>query len=215
MKKILTWAVFIVSICIFTVYFYNLDPSTPFQAFFAACFVSGALALIVPCIYQIKWRKDNGVDLFATLETDEEKLKAHMLFIMQYHGIEENLKELNDIFRNYPQWELQNWEVFRSWYKDQVDHMLKYPEIYNLTMKADGSPYSKEKDSLYDPDALDWELFDRDHSDDAADDDDDFDDADQHDKRSGAGDALAIGMGIGIVTGITGNSLFGGGSGGN
>lgn len=217
MKKILTWSVFIVSTCIFTVYFYNLDPSTPFQAFFTACFVSGALALIVPCIYQIKWRKDNGVDLFATLETDEEKLKEHMLFIMQYHGVEENLKELNEIFRNYPQWHLADWEVFRSWYKAQIDHMMKYPEIYGLTMNGTGEPYSKEKDRLYDPEAPDWEQYDISRCDDDDDDSDDYDDEDSgnDDKKSKVSDALSVGMGIGIVNGLTGGSVFGGGSGGN
>lgn len=58
MKKILTWSVFIVSTCIFTVNFYNRYPATPFQTFFVTCFVSGALALIVPCIYQIKRRNE-------------------------------------------------------------------------------------------------------------------------------------------------------------
>lgn len=213
MKKILTWSVFIISTCIFTVYFYNRGPSTPFQAFFAACFVSGALALIVPCVYQIKWRKDNGVDLFATLETDEEKLKEHMLFIMQYHGIEENLKELNEIFRNYPQWHLEDWVVFRSWYKAQIDHMVKYPEIYGLRTKGTGEPYSADKDPLYDPEAPGWEQYDRPHYDDDDDDDDDFDDYGNNDNAGKASDALSVGMGIGIVNGLTGGSVFGGGSG--
>lgn len=210
MKKKLTWCVFIVSTCILTVYLYNLDPTTPIQAFFTACFISGALALIVPCIYQIKWRHDNGVDLFATLETDEEKLKEHMLFIMQYHGVEENLKELSDIFRNYPQWELQKWEVFRAWYKDQIDHMEKFPEIYNLTMKSDGSPYSKDKDPLYDPEAPDWALFDRvrnyedEEDDDKEDNDDDFEDYGNTDKKIDVGSAIAFGIGLGAGLGIGG-----------
>ncbi|MDE7472042.1 MAG: hypothetical protein K2M68_00490 [Muribaculaceae bacterium] len=100
------------------------------------------------------------MDLLATLETNPEKVKEHMLFIMQYHGAEENLKELNDIFRNYPQWELEKWEVFRAWYKDLIDHALENPEIYNLAMMG-GAEYSKESDPLYDPDAPDWEQFDR------------------------------------------------------
>lgn len=195
MKKILTWSVFIVSTCIFTVYFYNLDPSTPFQAFFAACFVSGALALIVPCIYQIKWRKDNGVDLFATLETDEEKLKEHMLFIMQYHGVEENLKELNEIFRNYPQWHLEDWVVFRSWYKAQIDHMVKYPDIYGLKITGTGEPYSADKDPLYDPEAPDWEQYDRPHYD-----DEEEDDNEPPNISNTAKEGLFFGIGFGAAT---------------
>lgn len=141
MKKLITWSVYILSTCIITAFLYKVDPSSPFEAFFAACFVSVGPALIVLCIYQLKWRHDNGVDLFATLETDKRKLKKHMLFIMQYHGIEENLKELNDIFRNYPQWELHKWEVFRAWYKAQIDHMVLHPDIYGLSLN--GEPYKK------------------------------------------------------------------------
>ncbi len=175
MKKILTWLVFIISTCITTAYFYKLDPSTPIQALFMACLVSGTLAMIVPCIYQLKWRHDNGVDLFAILETDEEKLKEHMLFIMQYNGIENNLKELNDIFRNYPQWHLEDWIVFRAWYKAQIDFMEKYPDIYGLKNKRDGGPYCKEEDPLYDPNAPDWDQYDRKHYY-----DDEYEDADDN-----------------------------------
>lgn len=212
MKKILTWSVFIISTVILTAYLYNLDPSTPFQAFFTACFVSGALALIVPCVYKIKWRYDNGVDLFATLETNEAKLKEHMLFIMRHHGVEENLTELNEIFRNYPQWHLEDWEVFRAWYKAQIDHMMKYPDIYGLTLKGSGEPYDIEKDRMYDPEAPDWDQFDIPRCDD---DDNDFEDSGNDDKKSKASDALAVGIGVGIVNGLTGGSVFGGGSGGN
>ena len=216
MKKLITWSVYILSTCIITAFLYKVDPSSPFEAFFAACFVSVGPALIVLCIYQLKWRHDNGVDLFATLETDKRKLKKHMLFIMQYHGIEENLKELNDIFRNYPQWELHKWEVFRAWYKAQIDHMVLHPDIYGLSLN--GEPYKKENDPLYDPSAPDWALYDRDHYYD--DDDDDFDDDDdedygKEDKKNKFSDAFAIGMGIGIVNSLTCGSVFGGGSGGN
>lgn len=204
MKKILTWTVFVISTCIFTVIFYNIDPSIPFQAFFAACMVGGILSLIVLCIYQLKWRYDNGVDLFATLETDESKLKAHMLFIMQYHGIEENLKELNDIFRNYPQWNLSDWVVFRAWYKDQIDYMLKKPEIYGLKMKETGEPYSIDKDPLYDPDAPDWKQFDdRPHYYDDDDYDDDYDT--RNSLKKSAEDGFSLGIGLGIGSDISSN----------
>lgn len=155
-KRITLLLSFILSTCFVTFYLYKQDPSTPFQAFFTACFVVVCVALMVNCIFGLKWRYDNGIDLFATLETDQEKLKEHMLFIMQYHGVEENLKELNDIFRNYPQWHLEKWVVFRAWYKAQIDYMIKRPEIYGMKMKGTGEPYSIDKDPLYDPNAPDW-----------------------------------------------------------
>lgn len=171
--------------------------------------IIGAVAtfLMIAAFGGIIWRVNNGVDLLATLETDPEKVKQHMLFIMQYHGAEENLKELNDIFRNYPQWELQKWEVFRAWYKDLIDHALERPKIYNLTMK-DGSEYSKENDPLYDPDAPSWELYDRkryyedDDSHDEANDDDyeDYDDNDDTpDLKQAAKDGFMMGIGFGVA----------------
>ena len=47
------------------------------------------------------------------------------------------------------------------------------------------------------------------------DDEDDFDDYYNGDKKSKVSDALAVGMGIGIVNGLTGGAVLGGGSGGN
>lgn len=46
-------------------------------------------------------------------------------------------------------------------------------------------------------------------------DDDDFDNYGNDDKKSNFSDALGVGMGIGIVNGLTGGSVLGGGSGGN
>ena len=149
-------------IVIYGVWLYSLILSRGYFEFgfiFLAFFTTIISFLIIACIKGIIWRVENGVDLFATLETDPEKVKEHILFIMQYHGFEENLKELNDIFRNYPQWEFDKWEVFRAWYKEQIDYMVKKPDIYRLTMK-DGSPYDKDKDPLYDPNAPDWEQYD-------------------------------------------------------
>lgn len=156
--------------------------------------------LIITAIRCIIWRAKNGVDLLATLETDPEKVKKHMLFIMQYHGAEENLKELNDIFRNYPQWELEKWEVFRAWYKDLVDHAIEHPDIYTMKMK-DGSEYSKETDPLYDPDAPDWKQYDRDYY--FEDDDDDFNDTDDKSNlRKSAEDGFYTGIGLGVTDNI-------------
>lgn len=156
----------------------------------------------------IRRRLENGIDLFATLKSDPEKVKADMLFIMQYghrDGISAALDEFNDIFRNYPQWRLQDWVVFRAWYKDLVDHALKYPDIYILGTKH-GDPYDKENDLLYDPDAPDWAQFDRKHYYDD-DDDDDFDDEDDNPEedydigqkkiKESASEGFYLGVGLG------------------
>ena len=129
--------------------------------------IVGALAfvfvvLLIGAFREIKRRADNGIDLTATLETDPEAVKSRMCVVMQFghkDGIKGALKEFNDIFRNYPQWELESWDMFRAWYKDMIDHALAHPDIYRLTDKTDGSPYVKELDPLYDPDAPDWEQF--------------------------------------------------------
>lgn len=192
------WVVFAVCLCVFMVCLYVADPSTPFQAFFTSCLCAGIAALIVPCIYQIKWRRDNGVDLSATLETDPEKVKARMLVVMQFgheHGIVGAFKEFNDIFRNYPQWELDLWEVFQAWYKKEIDHMLKHPDIYGVRMKADGVPYCKDKDPLYNADANDWEQFGCNHS---CEDSADLDECMNGKRpRISSADALAFGIGLG------------------
>lgn len=209
-KKKLAWVIFIISTCISTVCFYCIDPTVPYQAFFAGCLLSVMPALIIPHqYYKLKWRYENGVDLFATLETDPERVKARMLHIMQWGhdaGIVGAIQEFSFIFRNYPQWHLSKWEVFRAWYKDQIDHMVKYPNVYNLTMK-DGSPYIKENDPLYDPNALDWEQFDRDHSYEQYDDSNNDDDLDKYEnKETDVSDAIAFGIGFGIADNILNNS---------
>lgn len=186
--------------------FYRLDGSLSFGGIFMSLLLTGITLIILSCIKQIKWRIDNGVDVFATLETDVEKVKSHMLFIMQWghsKGIEGANAEFNAIFRNYPQWELSKWVVFRSWYKYTVDFMLKYPEIYKLTI--DGEPYRVENDSLYDATVPDWSLFDRDHSHDYDCDDDNLDDYDPfaEDRAKAERDSTAFGVGmIGLCDGL-------------
>lgn len=184
--------------CLYGLYLYfgRID----FGLVFLAALGTVITFLIIAAVLGLIWRAKNGVDLLATLETDPDKVKEHMLFIMQYHGAEENLKELNDIFRNYPQWELENWEVFRAWYKDLIDHALENPEIYNLTNK-DGSEYSKETDPLYDPDAPDWEQFDRKRYYDDDDDSDDYND-DTPSLRKAAEEGLLMGIGFGLAKNI-------------
>ena len=176
--------------------------------------VVGVVALLAG-ILGLRERYKKGIDLFAKLETDPEKVKSHMLFVMQWghhEGIKGAFREFNDIFRNYPDWHLQDWEVFRAWYKDNVDHFMEHPDIYQIAMK-DGSPYSPEKDPLYDPGAPDWEQFDSEHDYDYDDDDyddDDFDDEDeyydegQRHRRSLAEEAaegFAFGAGLGVALG--------------
>ena len=129
--------------------------------------IVGALAfvfvvLLIGAFREIKRRADNGIDVTATLETDPEAVKSRMRVVMQFgheDGIKGALKEFNDIFRNYPQWELENWDMFRAWYKDMIDYALTHPDIYTLIDKSDGGPYSKMRDPLYDPKAPDWEQF--------------------------------------------------------
>lgn len=59
--------------------------------------------LSILLIASIIWRVKNGVNLCANLESDPEKVKQNMLFIMQFghaEGIVGAFKEFNKIFRN-------------------------------------------------------------------------------------------------------------------
>lgn len=168
---------------------------------------------------------------YASLRlTRREELQKTMLLKMQYmQDINDTCEELNKIFNANRSLKLTRWIVFRAWYKAQIDHMLKYPETYNLTLQ--GEPYSKDDDPLYDPNAPDWSLYDRkrEYYDDYSDDDDDYgddddeyyddDDPDEDDDdefydgirrkrfRHAAEDGLAMGIGLGI--GIdSANDLF-------
>lgn len=151
----------------------------------------------------------------------EESVKTHMLFVMQYGhagGIEGALYEFNETFKCFPQWKLHEWEVFRAWYKHEIDHMVQRPEIYGLKMKS-GKPYSPEADPLYDPEAPDWEQFDRDRTYDYLDDDEDDDDEDDYGdyddrrKKKTFGQTMKDGFFFGVGFGI-GNNLVGGDNGG-
>ena len=180
--------------------FYVMEGGFHFSSLLMVAFCSFCTLLLIPAIMAIVGRIKNGVNLFATLESDPEVVKAQMLVTMQYghhKGIKGALKEFNEIFRNYPQWHLEDWEVFRAWYKNIIDCALANPEIYSLH-SVGGAPYYKESDPLYDPNAPDWEQFDRvrnydDEEEDDIDDDDDDDD-----------DAIVVasdnGLGIGLVS---------------
>ncbi len=219
MKKQISIILTLVIFGIWQYVFIVFDDGLTVSGFMMSIIFTFVSWVIIYCIMAIVWRVNNGVDLLATLETDPEKVKERMLTIMQYghsRGVVGALNEFNDIFRNYPQWELAKWEVFRAWYKDLIDHALEKPEIYNLSMK-DGSRYEKEFDPLYDPDAPDWEQFDRprnyddedyyyddeDDEDDDEDDDDDFDYQDNTpDLKKAAKDGLLMGIGFGIANNI-------------
>lgn len=156
------WYLFFSTILSVIVYQF-LDGDSLFEKIVFSIMLGLIAGLSVFAFAEIKRRKENGIDIFATLETDPDKVKAHMLFIMQYghiNGIVGAIDEFNDIFRNYPQWRLHEWEVFRAWYKDLIDHALEKPGIYVMTLK-DGSEYNKVIDPLYDPEAPDWKQFDR------------------------------------------------------
>lgn len=158
------------------------------------------LLLFIGSAAEIIRRKKYGIDMSATLKIDPEEVKSDMLFIMQHghhKGIKGALDEFNDIFRNYPQWRLQDWDVFRAWYKNLIDHAIENLDIYILDMK-DGSPYSKEADHLYDPNAPDWEQFDRKRY---------YDDDDYRDDRSSIREAAEEGFYTGLGLGATDNPL--------
>lgn len=196
-------------VAVFSVWLYIMYHYTgkfDFGVVFMAAFETVITILIIAALRGIVWRVKSGVDLFATLETDPEKVKEKMLFIMQYRhseGIKGALNEFNDIFRNYPQWEFHKWVVFRAWYKNLIDHAIENPEIYNLTMK-DGSDYNKEQDPLYDPDAPDWEQFDRKRY--YSDDNDDDDNDDTPNLKKAAEDGFLTGVGIGVANNILDNN---------
>ena len=207
-KKIIFWTTATAIYAVWLYVFYRIGGVLDFSAVFFAFIVTIATMGMIACIRVLKWRYENGVDLFATLETDKRTVKDHMMFIMQHghtEGIVGAFKEFNDIFRNYPQWRLQDWVVFRSWYKDQIDYMYAEPNIYRMSMKYDDSPYSKEKDHLYDPDAPAWETF-KEHRvyEDDDDDSDDYGDG-SYSIRKSAEEGAEMGIGIGVADSVSDN----------
>lgn len=174
-----------ISLCIFLVWlyvFYNMDNNTvTIDGVIASILFTFLSWVFIWVIIGIDRRIENGVDIFATLESDPKKVKERMLFVMRYghnNGLNGAIEEFNDIFRNYPQWHFQNWVVFRAWYKDMIDRNLRYPDISHLT-KSNGEPYIKEEDPLYDPEAPAWEQFDRHHYYDINDEEDESYDEDE------------------------------------
>ena len=182
---------------------YRMQRGITATGFFLSIFLTICTFVALCAVIELIWRHKNGVDLLATLETDPEKVKEHMLFIMQWghpEGIVGAMREFNEIFRNYPEWNLHRWEVFRAWYKHEIDHMTEKPDIYVMKMKADGSSYIKENDPLYDSDAPDWDQFDRDHSHDYDDDEALSDSSPNH--KTAATDGFMMGVGFGAADNI-------------
>lgn len=166
--------------------------------------------------FRRRWKL--GIPLMVSLNKTKEQVQEHLLFLFQhghYKGIHGLIDELNYTCRCYPEYELTEWIVFRSWYKDLVDHALSHPDIYTLKAKG-GEPYYKEDDPLYDPDAPDWwENYAL-----KIDDDDEentvyvrLDPIDEslrqrEYRKNRFGNAISLGIGFGI-----GQSLFGDGNG--
>lgn len=160
-------------------------------------------------------RYKRGIDLFADLEQDRKKVEEHLLFIMQWghhKGIEGAFEEIFTAIRNYPDWHLEKWDVFRAWYKKEIDYFLDTPDIYAPLRYKDGRLYSKSEDPFYDPDAPDWEQYeDREHKDGCKDDTDRDDDKyiEAIDRPGDAAiDGLLFGIGFGAAfcTGFTTSS---------
>lgn len=188
----------------------KIEGSFSLQGVLMAVFMSAMTFVILAALREIRWRIKNGIDVFATLETNQEKLKRHMLFIMQHHSPDETLKELNAIFRNYPQWELEKWMVFRAWYKHLIDSTIR---LYGTSciIKKDGTEYSTDTDSLYDPNAPVWAKFDTDRY--LYEDEDYFDDDDDCEYKTKKGlykdaakDGFALGTGFEIGSDIIGDT---------
>ena len=134
--------------------FFIIDPQTDlttkivWSVIFGCIF--GCTYPIMACIKPVMF----GVKL-KSLFTSEEDLHDKMLRYMNYvepGGIKGALEGLNLMFMTFPEWELHEWIPFKAWYKHEIDYMCQKPDIYGMSFKGNGSPYIKEKDSLFDPD---------------------------------------------------------------
>ena len=202
------------------------DPQAGLTTQIIASVISGLLigfftypivTIIKPVMFGVKLK---------SLFTSEKELHDKMLRYMNYverGGIKGALEGLNQMFRAYPEWDLHEWIPFKAGYKHEVDYMCQRPEIYGMSFKGDGSPYIKEKDSLYDPEAPDWESMEESHLydylfpsyDDDDDDDDDYDDYDDYDdnyrdKEPDLKKAMKDGFAMGIGFGLANSILHGG-----
>lgn len=132
--------------------------------------------------------------MVVCIQKKRAEKEAVMMVIMRYSSFMEALVEIQKIFiRNKPL-KLHRSKAFRAWYKNKIDFMLQHPDICHLTMKEDGSPYDKEKDDLYDPNALDWELFDEPRY---------YDDDDKIDcVEDAAAEGFMMGVGMGVADDI-------------
>lgn len=205
------------------IYLLYSDPNKSDGSHFLGVVIVGALIgfliyliLKFPILLYLEYRRriENELPLDEILETNPDVVKGRMLELMYYghpNGDDAMLDEFNKIFRYYPQWNLDEWDFFRAWYKDFIDFVLSRPDLITIT-KNGGQEYVKEEDSLYDPDAPDWEPYEyvlnkmfteieneREQK-----------RKESERRRDNYAKALGIGMGIGLVSGITGSSSSGG-----
>ena len=137
-------------------YFDNID----FGLVLLAIIGTISTFLIIGALIGVIWRVQNGVELLATLETNPETLKLKLYLKMLPCRIDRFpnvLNEITDEAQNYPQWDILGSKMFKSWYKENVDFMLKYPMNYDLSWLSGGQPYIKEKDPYYDINAQPWD----------------------------------------------------------
>lgn len=201
------------------IYLLYSAPDLPKESPFWGVAIAGALigfliylVLKFPVLLYLEYRRriENDIPLDVILETNPDVVKGRMLELMYYghpDGDDAMLAEFNKIFRYYPQWNLEEWDYFRAWYKDFIDFVLSRPDLITIT-KNGGHEYVKEEDSLYDPDAPDWEpyeyvvnkVFSEIES------ERELKRKESERRRDNYARALGIGMGIGLVSGITGGN---------
>lgn len=170
------------------------------------------LVLKFPVLIYLEYRRrvENDIPVDVVLETNPDVVKGRMLELMYYghlDGDDAMLAEFNQIFRYYPQWNLEEWDVFRAWYKGFIDFVLSRPDLIKIT-KNGGQEYVKEEDSLYDPDAPDWEPYEYvvNKVFTEIENERELKRKESERRRDNYARALGIGMGIGLVGGISGSS---------
>ncbi len=188
MKALTHFIVFIFATAI-SVYFFSRADHMTLQGSLLlglACGIGVAIVSIAADVFVRQHKAGNG--LFTPTEEVWERvgnqIKTKMLHRMQYQqGVEDIrdfIKTYNYYMSRYPKIGLKDWPPFKAWYKDLVDRALARPDMYTLT-NSDGTPYNKDADSFYDPDAPDWSLYDVWHGP-YSDDEDEFDTDDDDDE---------------------------------
>lgn len=126
-----------------------------------------ALAVLAYIVYKFVRYWKYGIEDPDLIEYISEKEKGKMLIKMQWDnldGVYRVLEYVLPTINKYPECNFQDWDAFKAWYKETVDNHSSLVELYYRTHVDADFVYCKENDPLYDPDAPDWEQFDRDHS---------------------------------------------------